>query len=80
MLDELDCAARDAKAKRIADEIISLARGTLTVDFRFLDRAIGTLKFVSDDNVSLTTDGEFLYYGAWFILNRYKRAVFKRSL
>lgn len=72
MLDELDCAARDAKAKRIADEIISLARGTLTVDFRFLDRAIGTLKFVSDDNVSLTTDGEFLYYGAWFILNRYK--------
>ena len=62
VLDELDCAARDAKAKRIADEIISLARGTLTVDFRFLDRAIGTLKFVSDDNVSLSTDGEFLYW------------------
>lgn len=54
MLDELDCTAREAKAKRIADEIMSLSRGTLTVDFRFLDRAIGTLKFAANDNVSLT--------------------------
>ena len=72
MLEGLDYSAKEAKAKRLADEIISLARGTLTVEFRFLDRALGTLKFVPDENVSLTTDGEFLYYGAWFVLSRYK--------
>lgn len=72
MLDGLDYAAREAKAKKLAEEIMSLSRGMLTVDFRFLDRALGTLKFVLNENVSLTTDGEFLYYGAWFILNRYK--------
>ncbi len=72
MLGEIDTAAREEKAKQLAAEIMSLARSTLTVDFRFLDRALGTLKFVPNENVSLTTDGEFLYYGAWFILSRYK--------
>ena len=72
MLEEFGSSAREAKAKKLADEIMSLSRSTLTVDFRFLDRALGTLKFAPDDSVSLTTDGEFLYYGAWFILSRYK--------
>lgn len=59
-------------AESLAKDILTLARNSLIVNFRFLDRAISCAPFVSDDNVSLATDGENIYYSPWFILHIYK--------
>lgn len=71
-----------AKAENIARDILTLSRNSLVVNFRFLDRAIARLQFVSDENVSLCTDGENLYYGPWYVLRRYKyeQSVITRDL
>lgn len=60
------------KAESIARDILMLSRNSLVVNFRFLDRAISRLSFVSDENVSFCTDGESLYFGPWYVLRRYK--------
>lgn len=59
-------------AESLAKDILTLARNSLIVNFRFLDRAISCAPFVCDDNVSLATDGESIYYSPWFILHVYK--------
>lgn len=38
-------------------DILALARNSLVVNFRFLDRAVSRLEFIADENVSLATDG-----------------------
>lgn len=60
-------------AESVAEDIILLSRNSLLVNFRFLDRAIHRLEFVPDENVSICTDGEAVYYGPAFILSLYKR-------
>ena len=60
------------EVRELAKDILLLARNSLVVNFRFLDRAISRLPLIPDDNVSLTTDGESIYYGPWFVLRRYK--------
>lgn len=59
-----------------------LSRNSLAVNFRFLDRAISRLRFAGDENVSLCTNGETLFYGPWFVLHRYRQepAVITRDL
>lgn len=61
------------EVRELARDILLLARNSLTVNFRFLDRAISRLELVPDDSVSLTTDGECIYYSPWYILRRYKK-------
>ena len=60
------------KAESIAEDILKLSRSSLAVNFRFLDRAISRLPFICDENGSLCTDGEKIYFGPWYILRRYK--------
>lgn len=60
------------RAESIALDILTLARSSLAVNFRFLDRAISCLEFVPDENVSLATDGESIYFSPWYILGIYK--------
>lgn len=60
------------KAGSIARDILALARNSLVVNFRFLDRAVSRLEFIADENVSLATDGESIYYSPWYILRIYK--------
>lgn len=69
-------------AEAIANEILVLSRNSLLVNFRFLDRSISNLSFVSDKNVSLATDGEKLYFGPWYVLTQYKaeQSVVTRDL
>ena len=63
---------REIKAAALAKDILTLSRNSLAVNFRFLDRALHSVSFVEDENVSLATDGESIYYSPWFILHRYK--------
>ena len=65
---------RNLKAETIAKDIILLARNSLLVNFRFLDRAVSHIEFVSDENLSLATDGECIYYSPWYVLGIYKRS------
>lgn len=60
------------RAGSIARDILALARNSLLVNFRFLDRAVSRLEFIADENVSLATDGESIYYSPWYILRIYK--------
>lgn len=60
------------KAESLAQDILMLARSSLVVNFRFLDRAISCLELVPDENVSLATDGESIYFSPWYILGIYK--------
>lgn len=64
--------SKQPRAESIALDILTLARSSLAVNFRFLDRSISCLKFVPDENVSLATDGESIYYSPWYILGIYK--------
>lgn len=72
----------ELNAGSLARDILMLSRGSLIVNFRFLDRAISRLTLTEDENVSLATDGESVYYSPWYILRRYKNepAVITRDL
>ena len=63
---------RVQRAQALAQEVISLAQGTLMVHIRFLDRSLAFLKPVPHDTLMLATDGAHLYYDPWFVLGKYK--------
>ena len=63
---------RSDRAQALAQEVISLAQGTLMVHIRFLDRSLAFLKPVPHDTLMLATDGAHLYYDPWFVLGKYK--------
>lgn len=60
------------RAGGIAQDILALARNSIVVNFRFLDRTVSRLEFIADENVSLATDGGSIYYSQWYILRIYK--------
>ncbi len=64
--------SRDAKAQSLALDILTLARNTLLVQFRFLDRAISRITFVPGDTIWFGSDGESLYFDPWYVLGQYK--------
>ena len=70
------------QVSELALDILNLERNSLIVNFRFLDRAISSLPFVEDENFSLASDGESIYFSPWYILRRYKseRNVLVRDL
>lgn len=70
------------QVSELALDILNLERNSLIVNFRFLDRAISALPFVEDDNFSLASDGEAIYFSPWYVLKRYKseRNILVRDL
>lgn len=58
--------------EKLASDIITLSRNSLLVNFRFLDRAVSSLTFSPAKDISIATDGEYLYYGPRYILSVYK--------
>ena len=63
---------REKKADALALDILSLARSTLMVRFRFLDRALGRLDFLRTDKVLLGTEGRHFLYDPWYVLDIYR--------
>ena len=63
---------RAERAQTLAQEVISLAQGTLLVHIRFLDRSLAFLKPVAHNTLMFATDGAHLYYDPWFVLGKYK--------
>ncbi len=63
---------RQEKAESLARDILTLARSSLLVHFRYLNRAMSHLELICDEMVSAATDGIGFYYNPWYILNVYR--------
>ncbi len=63
---------REEMARELAENIMTLARNTLMVHLRFMDRAISHLALTLDEEMPLATDGRHLYYEPWTVLQRYQ--------
>lgn len=63
---------REEMAKELAANIMTLARNTLMVHLRFMDRAISHLTLSCDGEIPFATDGRALYYEPWTVLQRYQ--------
>lgn len=63
---------REEMAKELAENIMTLARNTLMVLLRFMDRAISHLTLTCDGEIPFATDGRALYYEPWTVLQRYQ--------
>ncbi|MBQ6388868.1 MAG: hypothetical protein IJH90_04450 [Mogibacterium sp.] len=62
---------RDRQAEELSQEIIALARNTILVNLRFMDRAIGNLRIVPDMNFRFAGNGAFVFYSPWSLINMY---------
>ena len=63
---------REEMGKELAANIMTLARNTLMVHLRFMDRAISHLTLTCDGEIPFATDGRALYYEPWTVLQRYQ--------
>lgn len=65
---------RDLKRiQALAEEVLSIARGQLLVQFRFLDRAIHELTPAQGASREIATDGRHFYYDPLSLLRTYRR-------
>ena len=63
---------RHEKIEQYAREVLTLARDTITVKFRFFDAALAKLKLESKPGLKgFATDGEALYYDPAYLLTVY---------
>ena len=70
---DLSLAEKQVRLVTASQDILSLVRSRLFIDFRFLDAAIGRLTALNDELVGTTaTEGTILYYNAKYIINTYK--------
>ena len=58
----------------LAEKILTLARNTLFVSYRYLENAVGRFDFIPANTPSITTDGEHIYYNPEWVIKRYKES------
>lgn len=63
---------RSHSAENLAFDVLNLARNTLMLNFRFLDRALSRLTLTVTETPWFASDGRKLYFEPWFILGQYK--------
>ena len=63
---------KQQKLDELARKTLVMARNTLLVNLRFLDRALSMLEMHASEVTTAATDGEHLFYRAEHILQRYK--------
>lgn len=62
---------RDKRAQELAGEILTLAVNTLTLNMRFMDRAIGNLKLIPDMNCGFASGASGIRYSPWTVVRMY---------
>ncbi len=60
------------RVSSLAREVLKLARNTLLVRLRFLDAALNRLEPIETDAVRIATDGRYLAYDPWHVLNGFR--------
>lgn len=63
---------RDTEAKALAQAVLQECRNTLLVHLPYLSHAVAQLPCVSNDKMTLGTDGQVLYYQPYSILLQYQ--------
>ena len=63
-------------AGELALSVLTLARNTLTVNFRFLSRALSALTLTESETPWFASDGRRLYFEPWYVLGQYKAERF----
>lgn len=61
----------------IAEEIMGLARNTLFVEYRFLQRALSHIKmevYTGANDILFACDGDAIYYDPFYVIGRYKES------
>ena len=69
----MDFQEKEKRAAAIAEEIITLSRNSLLVNFRCFDRALGHLAFEPAEDINFASDGETVFFNPWYILSQYKQ-------
>jgi predicted metal-dependent peptidase len=62
---------RDKRAQELAGEILTLAVNTLTLNMRFMDRAIGNLKLIPVMNCGFASGASGIRYSPWTVVRMY---------
>ena len=62
----------DILINKAALDVLTLARNTLLVKFRFLDAALNRLQPAASEDATFSTDGVHLTYGPKHVLKRFK--------
>ena len=63
---------RDRQAEELSREIITLARNSILVNLRFMDRAVGNVRIVPDMNYGFAGSGSYIFYSPWTMLLTYR--------
>lgn len=63
---------RDIQAQALAEEIITLARNTLLMHLRFMDRALGNIRTIPDMNFTFCGNAMCIRYSPWTLLHTYQ--------
>ena len=69
-MDEL--SERDRQAEELSREMIALARNSILVNLRFMDRAVGNVRIIPDMNFGFAGIGSCIYYSPWTLILAYK--------
>ena len=64
---------RDRKAEELSREILALARNTIIVNLRFMDRAVGNFRCIPNMNYGFAGGSGFVIYSPWTLLMTYKQ-------
>lgn len=62
-----------SRANELAQEVLSIAKGQLLVQYRFLDRALFEIKPEAGDAYELATDGRHMFYRPLALLDGYRQ-------
>ena len=64
---------RDRQAEELSREILTLARNTIIVNLRFMDRAVGNFRCIPNMNYGFAGGSGFVIYSPWTLLMTYKQ-------
>ena len=64
---------RDRQAQELSGEIITLARNSILVNLRFMDRAVGNFRCVPNMNYGFASGGGFVMYSPWTLILTYRQ-------
>lgn len=63
---------RDRQARDLSRDILTLAKNSIILNLRFMDRAVGHIKLIPDMNYRFSGNGANIYYSPWTLIRSYR--------
>ena len=64
---------RDKQAEALSQEILTLAKNTIIVNLRFMDRAVGNFRCVPNMNYGFAGGSGYVIYSPWTLIMTYRQ-------